>query len=622
MPITPSNPSPCRRRTASGFTLTELLVAVGAVVLLTVGIGQVFRQVSKLVGTGTAVAETDQLARAIERQLRDDFSSLSRFGSDQTYIAIRNRRLGDIDRSESVNGNERPLYIRLDDRQDEIRGSITNPYGPDGRGVTVRLDEISFLAFAGDARRFVSFQQAEGLGTQPVESAVARIQYGHGLRPGLDPDFDASRPVGQVGGTGPINFPRRQLRADQANLNDPWGRAFGAPRSRNEFAGDFMLLRQSMMLYGGLAAGYVGSGGGGGTPDRAPPIGERRKFAPFIRDAENFDRIGDIINTPPGGPAVLSNRSLPRAARHGRADICAQTPEDVRRWLEGLAPAPSSGPAVAQPDATAFDSGFFNSTALLNVALNPDQGLTGNSPDRPLYRRVVLNSPVPGQNRQQNLRLLRSAIAGCMTRILAESEPPPVSRNRAWTSDDPQDSLMDLHAVLASRCSSFEVAWSDGTTWRGPNGAGSQPLRIDLGAGQEIVYNVGDIIWFDIDFPRRMLELGQFGGPAYAPLTDVRPEALSNVSRPNNATPPVDSRRTNQLILDPSIRGAYDEELSGGDEDEYVAVWGFREPDDAGGYAGAWAKPRLIRIRMTIHDSQFRIAGGRRYEFIFSVDTK
>ncbi len=616
MPTTPSNLSPRWRHAAPGFTLTELLVAVGAVVLLTIGIGQVFRQVSRLVGTGTAVAETDQLARAIERQLRDDFSSLSRFGSDQTYIAIRNRRLGDIDRSGSVNGAERPLYIRLDDREEEVRSSVVNPYGPDGRGVTVRLDEISFLAFAGDARRFVSFQQAEGLGTPPVESAVARIQYGPGLRPALDPNFDPSEVIGEN------NFPRRQLRADQTNLNDPWGRAFGSPRSRNEFAGDFMLLRQSMMLYGGLAAGYVGGGGGGGTPDRAPPIGERRKYAPFIRDVENFDRINAIEDTPPGGPAMLSNRSLPRAIRHGRADICAQTPEDVRRWLEGLAPEPVSGPAVAQPDATAFDVGFFNDTALLDIGQTPNQGLTSNSPDRPLYRRVLLNSPVPGQNRQQNLRLLRSAIAGCFTRILAESEPPPVARNRSWTDDDPQDALMDLHATLASRCSSFEVAWSDGTTWRGPNGTGNQPLRIDLGGGQEIVYNVGDIIWFDIDFPRRMLELGQFGGAAYAPLTDVRPEAISSVSSPGGATVPVDSRRTNQMILDPSFLGAYDAELSGGDDDEYLAIWGFREPDDAGGYSGAWSKPRLIRIRMTIHDSQFRIAGGRRYEFVFSVGSR
>lgn len=33
------------RRTASGFTLIELLVAVGAVLLLSVGVGQIFRQV-------------------------------------------------------------------------------------------------------------------------------------------------------------------------------------------------------------------------------------------------------------------------------------------------------------------------------------------------------------------------------------------------------------------------------------------------------------------------------------------------------------------------------------------------------------------------------------------------
>ncbi|HVZ94875.1 MAG TPA: prepilin-type N-terminal cleavage/methylation domain-containing protein, partial [Phycisphaerales bacterium] len=82
------------RATRRGFTLTELIVAIGATALLMIGIAQVFASVSRVVGSGSAVAELDQLARAVERQLREDFSSLSQMRADETFMAIRSRKLG------------------------------------------------------------------------------------------------------------------------------------------------------------------------------------------------------------------------------------------------------------------------------------------------------------------------------------------------------------------------------------------------------------------------------------------------------------------------------------------------------------------------------------------------
>ena len=86
--------SAARRRPA--FTLAELLVAVAVVVLLSIGIGQLFGNVSRLVSTGSAVAEVDALARALEKQIRDDFDRMNRLPTEDTLLAIRSRLVRDV----------------------------------------------------------------------------------------------------------------------------------------------------------------------------------------------------------------------------------------------------------------------------------------------------------------------------------------------------------------------------------------------------------------------------------------------------------------------------------------------------------------------------------------------
>lgn len=642
-------------RSRAGFTLAELLVAVGAVLLLSIGIGQVFKQVSKLVGTGSAVAELDQYARSIERQLRDDFAALGRTPSDQTFLAIRGRRIGDIDRNGSIgsaNSGERNIYLRRDDAEAELRGGVTNAYAIGGRGISPRLDEIMFLAI-GSQEGYASSERGKSGEETLVTAPVSRIYYGHGVRPapplledGSTP-YDTSRPLGDTL-AGPRNIPIRSVLPDPytpATNNPDWGDVYGLENTRNQYAGDFVLLRQSMLLYGGMAAGFPGSNN---RPE--PLIGRSREYAPYIRDMESVSRVyanagynTNQLGRPPGGPTPSANQrtSIPRLIRQGRTDICAQSLEDVRRWLEGLGPFETGSPTSVYSDATAFDSGRWNDPNLIDPAYAQNQGFNDASQaDRPLWVRQK-----PGDNGAPptgatvlatNLRSLQSAIAGCFSRIIAESQPTQIVREEVRDGSgvlvsDPADALMDLHATLASRCSSFEVAWSDGTTWRGPRGQGNNPLQIDLdnntGNGYEIIYNVGDIVWFDYDYPRRLLELPPpvGGGAEYAPSsTALRPEIISK-SAPYHFASRVadDSRRELRLNMVPNnnaFAAKYDVKACGGAPTEYLALWGFREPTTSGEYGSPWVKPRLIRIRMTLHDAQFRIAGGRRYEFIFSID--
>ncbi len=641
-------------RGRAGFTLVEMLVAVGAVLLLSIGIGQVFKQVSKLVGTGSAVAELDQYARSIERQLRDDFAALALTPSDQTFLAIRGRRVGDVNGRGgigSANSGERNIYLRRDDIDAELRGGVSDSYGTGGRGISPRLDEIMFLVLGGQDG-YASSERGKNNEQTLITAPVARVYYGHGLRPAgpvledFSTPYDTSRPLNDTLG-GPRNIPIRNVLPDGISPSTPyaqqkWGDAFGVENSRNQFAGDFVLLRQQMLLYGGLAAGYAGNN------PQDPVIGDSREYAPFIRDLETVTRVFatplfDIspsdLREPPGIPEVDPQYSQPRLIRHGRTDICGQNPDDVRRWLEGLGPVDSSNPSGVYADATAFDGGLFNEPNLTDPAFVSNQGITTNQVDRPLWSLIRPGengaAPTAANVLANNLRSLQSAIAGCFSRILAESEPTPIVREEVTSGgqlvSDPADALMDLHATLATRCSNFEVAWSDGTVWRGNNASGSatQPLRVDINSDgtPEHVYNLGDIVWFDYDYPRRMLELAPpiGGGPAYAAAAPgIRPEILSKSSSYHFSDQVGDDtrreRRLNTLPNNNAFVAKYDVNATGGVDTEYLAIWGFREPTSSGTYAGPWVKPRLIRIRMTLHDTQFRIAGGRRYEFIFSID--
>lgn len=652
-------------RATRGFTLIEVLVAVGAVVLLTLGIGQIFRQVSKLVGTGASVAEVDQLARAVEAQLRDDFAGLSRMPASESYFAIRGRRLGDFNRNRTMDGvsqGERTVYLTPDDADIELRAAVADPYAQGGRGRTVRIDELSFLA-QGEYRS----AQPGGPANDTARQAInARIYYGHGLRPTSPGDpsnnqnpngetFDPAKPAGRDPQTNAFNYPHRQWRPDgatiagngAAQLQAWWGDYFspdsvstGVNRAtRNQYAGRYVLLRQAMLLSGGKAFKTAES--------------DRRTVVPLLRDAENYLRgarfsgpSGDPIEDRLwGGPADAGlGFALPRSIRQGRTDICAQSADDVRRWFEGLeGENPNADvPTADVADATAYDTGEYNLSALATNP-RPDQDIENQSSgERPLWVRAVrktqadATNPPAGEVRLFNLRGVQTAIAGTFTRMLADNEPPVVVRQQRPNDPDPAQTFMDVHAALAERCSSFEVSWSDGTVWRGFNGNGNASLRINLDDsttnGYEIEYKIGDMIWFDIDFPRRALTA--IGGQFYRPTgldPEILPEGLQVheatgatwISPNNERSPGNSSSRINVLNGVPqaiSTEVVYDAASSGGDDREYLGIWGFRVPNDVGGYGGAWGKPRFVRVRMTLHDSAFRIPDGKRYEFVFTIN--
>jgi len=661
------------RASGRGFTLTELIVAIGAVLLVSYGVGQIFSSVGQLTSYGRASAEIDAMARQIEQRLREDFEGFARMKPEDTFMAIRMREIGDYSRdADSTDAFERPIYLTPEDLEADQREGlqpyeIVNLGSADeirSKAVTRRLDEILFFARAPEGRPFVS-QQIDPSRTGGVVTApVARIYWGHALRPQLDANFD---PENSASG-----YPERQwtpdgdfgMPANPTELYSP-GEAPDAPpfipRGRNRYAGEWILARQPMLMFGGLAAGHPTNLG---DPIGPFPIGVNREFAPFINDLETLRRYtlrgatNALQLNPPGGHPIFDDTGWPdpRLITWGRVDICAQDERDVRRWFEGQAwydstlNPPMAIPSPASPFSTGFDSTI--------DFLVGDNGWL-DEPNGPTWMRTVIrDAGSPEAVLYENLRGLRSAIAGAFTRLLADdllTRPNRMPQNTDRIQSE--DNSMDFHAILSSRCSNFEIAWSDGRR-------AVVDINYDQDADDTDEIKAGDLIWFDGSpalppvtansplptFERRnrfedwrQFEIAEGGDPlttgsfeytAQRPRVEV-PGGIFNMGDDYDS-PTVwgdNILMVHALNNDPTgiPPGTYSTAITGGERDagsptgidrepnEMLNIWGFRLPTADGGYGAPWVKPAFIRVRITLHDDQFRIPGGKSYEFIFSL---
>jgi prepilin-type N-terminal cleavage/methylation domain-containing protein len=641
-----------RRRTNSGrasgggFTLTELLVSIAAIALLTSGIGRIFSSVGRLVSVGSAVSEIDQVARALERQLRDDFEGFNRMQPDETFLVIRMREIGDLNRNGKLDSGagEITLYLnqrdRDADRRDLSNMLILDPYDPDGgRAVTRRVDEIMFIADSG-SDGYSSYQLDPDTALGDSLAMRARISYGHGLRPIPDDDWPPADPTNPLAPSGP----NRSFIADgdfgsSPNPSNPSVISPSINRflddgativtGRNEFASTWILGREPMLLYGGDAAGYQTSGIGAALPR----IGLRREFAPYLRDLENEQRIDAMDNQLRTERDLfddgfqLEDRSNYRRIRDGRVDICAQDHLDVRRWIEGADPLNVN--ATGRP---------FSAGRLLNIisadAMDPE---TVNDP---LWIRQGA-----GANREAvNRAAAQRAIAGMFNRLQMEPVPPIIVRapKRNIDSRQPEDALMDIHATLATSCSNFEIAWGDGST-------ATQDIEIN----GVVVVKRGETLWYDIrplnndglepirSTYRNWSALKDSG---FIDLRSSDPDLwnASEISTGGTAdegdTNFLNSARLDDLnrlattmvgsagaVPTAPIGPVYSALLTGGanlPDDETLVIFPFRKPAGAGWSEEAWDKKILVRVRVTLHDSLDRLPEGKKFEFIFSLDPR
>ncbi len=155
------------RRTSTGFTLTELMVAVLILVVVIVATSKIFGTVSRVTGVGEAGAAILQEAAAIERQIRSDFERLSREG----YLMIRCVAV--------------PNDINLADG-----GPLLNPALPPGD--VIRADQLIF--FTQGVQSIQTLMAGAGT-SHKGQGAVARVYYGHAFQVPAGPPVDLDDPL-------------------------------------------------------------------------------------------------------------------------------------------------------------------------------------------------------------------------------------------------------------------------------------------------------------------------------------------------------------------------------------------------------------------------------------------
>lgn len=147
--------------TRSGFTMVEMIVTIGILMVITAGIATIFSSIGDTVSTGRKLSELNQFAARVERIMREDFEAMTRDGF--LVIVNRNANFGrdvQLFRGEKTNIDE-GLFGSFSDEAGRVR----------------RSDEIMFFR-RGDfetARRAIS---PDMIG----RSSEAAIYYGHGQK--------------------------------------------------------------------------------------------------------------------------------------------------------------------------------------------------------------------------------------------------------------------------------------------------------------------------------------------------------------------------------------------------------------------------------------------------------
>jgi prepilin-type N-terminal cleavage/methylation domain-containing protein len=226
---------PARRRVAaaSGFTLVELMISIVLVLILILGVNQVFKIATDSVGAGQAISDQSRDNRAVQTVLFNDFAqSIIRQGDSPCFV-IRSRRtpafldqeemLSDADYmalATTATRTEVDLAVRtLDLNGNNVEGEAAVPgeiiQRHDLRQRNYRLDIMGFFA------RYLYPRQTgnDGVYAANMSSSEAWIWYGHLRQPqdfsntsgvNVDPGWDATSTPPATPQRNPNNFYARQ----------------------------------------------------------------------------------------------------------------------------------------------------------------------------------------------------------------------------------------------------------------------------------------------------------------------------------------------------------------------------------------------------------------------------
>lgn len=282
---------PAIRRTAA-FTLTELLIAVGVLVVVITAAAKIFSASSKVAAVAEANADLIQTATAIESQIRADFANIPK----NSFMVIQ---------QVEVNGF----------------GQAQNPVvDPSLGSAEIRADQIAF--FTRGVRQTTQYtgsqesNSSNGIATTwTAESAVARVYYGHGISaPALPID------------TGPYSYensnasvvPWKGGRAELERWTD--GAAQGTGNIPLVKSSNWPLVRLSTLLSSDGLPTTV-DGAGNATNTTYPRLGSAQVNASVSLFANRTIRLNPLATKYPNTYAPLWTS--------GRVDVVKWQPDDL-----------------------------------------------------------------------------------------------------------------------------------------------------------------------------------------------------------------------------------------------------------------------------------------------------
>ena len=220
---------PIDSRIIRAFTLVELMVAVGLLLVVIIAVSRIFSTASKVAGLGEAVNDILQETGAIERQIRTDISRIDYDGVLVIQcVAIKNN-------ANLLSSSSAPLI---------------DPTRP--ANATIRCDQLVFFSKGTQTSARFAGNQDLGPFNGLARSNVSRILYGHGVQlPDLIPQGSASssRPDPIAFSDAPL-LPWSFDTAASGSLDYKywWGGGGGVTNGTQPEARDWTLARQAILL--------------------------------------------------------------------------------------------------------------------------------------------------------------------------------------------------------------------------------------------------------------------------------------------------------------------------------------------------------------------------------------
>jgi prepilin-type N-terminal cleavage/methylation domain-containing protein len=407
-----------RRTDRRGFTLLEMLIAVGAVTLIALGLSRVFTATGETVRVGRRVSNLNEYASMLERQLRSDVASMSREG----FLVIKHRV--------AVDSAGFPLLVQL--APDQPVASARNR----------RVDELTFFATG----RFNT--QREAVHPSRIASGTAaRIYFGHGVR------------YPQSLNSTPSAFDVPQLDDGQAAGSLPSPLGVGV----NQYASDWCLLRHVTVLNNQLATALdpFPPTIAGLTVQEMPDNDLQVALQPAMSSIfANQARLNPPTHPGDGRLARDGEPNVYPAASSGLVDIATTDLQEIRQTILDAQP---YGTSIFNPDA---DSGIDGGDRFAFQAdTNPSDlnGVTSN------MKRWMIGGALPGLVWNNTNPLASNADS----RMRFEFRPPDllgvVSGNGdPWPENEPWrrvDQMMLSASNFVPHCTEFIVEWSFGKVY-------------------------------------------------------------------------------------------------------------------------------------------------------------